>query len=291
MNILIIQEYGRNPENQQFRECLSLQRALNKLSVVDADVWGLGHANFPSQPDFNSYDIIVNLENYDEIGWVPDLSLYTHPYKMLWSIDAHVKGMDGYTGTFHKGQYDIILQATKDYVDKNSVWFPNCYDEHLVFPNRKLKTTDFGFCGSLLDRKGILDNLTGRYGLQQDIFVLGNKMVDAVNSYWIHFNSNIGNDINYRSFETIGCGTVLLTSYNSQYEELGFIDEVNCLMYGEEQELYDKIEEYSGKYTQLKSIIARGYNLAKRHTYEKRASQLIGIYERRNHETSINNRN
>ena len=34
-------------------------------------------------------------------------------------------------------------------------------------------------------------------------------MVDAINSYYIHFNRNIGDDINYRTFETTGCKTLL----------------------------------------------------------------------------------
>ena len=70
-------------------------------------------------------------------------------------------------------------------------------------------------------------------------------MVEKVNSYWIHFNINLANDINYRSFETIGCGTVLLTNRNSQYEELGFEDKVNCLMYGNMEELEEKIKTYT----------------------------------------------
>ncbi len=279
MNILIIQEYGRHPENQKFRECLSMQKALQKLDQ-DVDVWGLGHDNYADEPEFHYYDIIINLENYDETGWVPNLSEYKHPYKILWSIDAHVRGMDSYLKTYHSGGYDVILQATKDFVSgyEFSVWFPNCYDSDLIGLIKKHKTIDLGFCGSLMNRANLLDGLTSMYNLHKDIFVIGDSMVETVNSYWIHFNQNVGNDINYRSFETLGCGTVLLTNRNPQYEKLGFEDEVNCLMYGTPEELCYKLDTYHQKYDKLQYIIENGLELAKQHTYDKRAQDLLKIY-------------
>ena len=86
MRILIIQENGRHEENRDFRECFSLQRAFVTLGYA-CDVWGLGHSNYTSAPDFDCYDVIINLENYDEAGWVPDLSQAT-ARKFLWAIDG-----------------------------------------------------------------------------------------------------------------------------------------------------------------------------------------------------------
>ena len=72
MKVLIIQENGRHKENEHFRECFCMQRSLQKLGQ-DVDVWGLGHNNYGEKPNFNSYDIILNFENYDVSGWVPNL--------------------------------------------------------------------------------------------------------------------------------------------------------------------------------------------------------------------------
>ena len=280
MKVLIIQENGRHEENRHFRECFCLKRSLEKLSC-NVDVWGKGHTNFEKSLDFNSYDLVVNLENYDTTGWVPDLSNYSRCVKMLWSIDPHCRGIDPYIQTFKSGKYDIILQAIKDYVDENSVWFPNCYDDSLINYRKNIKKeVPIGFCGSLLNRRKLLDSLQEYYNLQQDIWVLGSKMVDKVNSYWIHFNINLANDINYRSFETIGAGTVLLTNRNPQYEELGFVDEVNCLMYGSMKELKEKLENYVGNTERLEQISKQGLELAKSHTYDCRAKTLLEIYER-----------
>ena len=222
--------------------------------------------------------MVLNLENYDINGWSPDLSRNTS-VKLLWSIDAHCRGLDPYLDTFRQGKYDKILQSTKYFLNEESIWFPNCFDDGLITKKNTPKTKEIGFCGSLLNRAQILTFLNTYCGLEPDIWVLGDKMVDTVNSYWIHFNINLANDINYRSFETIGCGTVLLTNYNPQYIELGFEDEVNCLLYKDKQELTQKIDKYLKKYETLGRIAQEGYNLSKQHTYDNRAKLLLDIYK------------
>ncbi len=277
-NILIIQEEGRHSENKNFRECWCMYRSLTKLGHT-VDVWGLGHETYANTPNWDSYDIIINLENYDLQNWVPDLSETTRPKKFLWSIDAHCRGMEPFLDTYNNGKYDLILQATKDFVDENSIWFPNCYDSNLIRPCAA-KATFLGFCGSILNRKSILDLLTERYDLKQDIWLLGEEMVQAVSSYAIHFNINLANDINYRSFETIGCGTTLLTNSNPQYEELGFISMENCLIYDSIDDIHKKIDIALGNPKLISSISKAGLELSKKHTYDIRAKYLIDIYEK-----------
>ncbi len=279
MKILIIQENGRHEENKHFRECFCMQRSLTKLGH-EVDVWGFGHSNFSSVPDWNSYDIILNFENYDMRGWIPDLSAATNPKKFLWSIDAHCRGMPPFLDTFRSGKYDLILQATEDFVDENSVWFPNCFDQTLIKPSYP-KTTFLGFCGSLLNREPLLNFLSSKYGLRKDIWLLGDDMVQAVSSYRVHFNVNLANDINYRSFETIGCETLLLTNYNSQYEKLGFKDGENCLMYDTIDTLCEKIEICQLDSAMVELISKAGYELSKNHTFDERAKKLISLYEER----------
>jgi len=276
MKILIIQENGRHEKNRHFRECFCMQRSMKKLGY-EVDVWGLGHKHFGTMPTWDAYDIILNFENYDTRGWVPDLSCTTKPKKFLWSIDAHCRGMQPFLDTFHGGKYDLILQATEDFVDKNSVWFPNCHDQTLIKPSSP-KTSFLGFCGSLLNREQLLNFLSAKYGLKKDIWKLGSDMVQAVSSYRIHFNINLANDINYRSFETIGCETLLLTNYNPQYEKLGFIDGKNCLMYRDVNDLCHKIEACQTDSEMVVSISKAGYELAEQHTYDRRASQLVSLY-------------
>ena len=275
MKILIIQENGRHEENKHFRECFCMQRSLQKLGH-QAEIWGLGHENYIEQPEWNTYDLILNFENYDTTGWSPDLSQTQGPKKFLWSIDAHCVGLSPFLNTYHKGKYDLILQSTEDFVDDSSVWFPNCYDQTLIKPSHP-KTHFLGFCGSLLNREPILNFLSEKYGLKKDIWKLGKDMVQTISSYKIHFNRNLANDINYRSFETLGCHTLLLTNYNPQYEKLGFIDGKNCLIYKNIEELCQKIETCRTNPEMITHITTAGQELAKQHTYDIRAEQLVSL--------------
>ena len=99
MKVLIIQENGRHDKNRKFRECFSLQRAFKKLDH-ECDVWGLGHEWFMEHPTWDAYDLILNIENWDETGWVPSLK-NVKTTKFLWSIDSHCRGDEIFEKTFY----------------------------------------------------------------------------------------------------------------------------------------------------------------------------------------------
>jgi hypothetical protein len=280
MKILLIQENGRHDENRNFRECFCLQRAFIKLNI-ECDVWGLGHNNFNQSIDFNEYDLIINLENYGN-GWEPNLKSVKSK-KFLWSIDSHFRGEKVFIDEFNRGNYNLLLHSTKDYVDQPfKIWFPNAYDDTLIFPMDVKKRCDVGFCGSLLNRQNYINLLKNKYNFIYDNFVIGNKMVESINSYKIHWNKNVLNDINYRSFETIGCGIPLVTNYNYQYELLGFKHNHNVMMYNNEEEMIKYIDLLLSDDELRTSIGKSGFELSKNHTYNDRASFLIKIFKNLN---------
>lgn len=287
MKILIIQERGRHDANRHFRESCCLKRSFDKLGH-DCTIWGAGHDNFQTPPDFNSFDLIVNLENYGD-EWIPDLSLTTKPFKVIWCIDAHVRGTAPYEAMFSRGRYHILAHATNDYVrESHHRWLPNCSDATLLRPLPEVsKDHRIGFCGNHVtaQRKQAVDMLSQLFRLRQDIFVIGEAMVQAINSYHIHFNMNIANDINYRSFETLACQTVLLTNRSPQYDQLGFVDGENCFMYDDQRDMIMKATQLMSMLSQpsspLGQVAARGRDLfLSRHTYDHRANQIISMIQK-----------
>jgi len=286
MKILIIQENGRHDANRHLRECFSLQRAFHHVHVqTECDVWGLGHDS--PEPDFESYDLIINLENYDETGWVPDLSQVRGPMKFLWAIDSHVRGHHHYEEEFKRGGYDHILQATKFFVDGNSTWLPNAYDDEFITPLNVPQVHNTGFCGNIHNRQGLIDFANDNWGCKVDVMVLGDKMVEAINSYKVHMNANIGADINYRNFETLGCGTVLAAvAYNFeqevQYKELGFVNGENCILLGRNspEEIIKSISDVIEDESLRETIEKNALKLAKKHTYKERAGTIIDLWQK-----------
>ena len=284
MKIIIIQENGRHDANRSFRESCCLKRSFESLGH-ECVIWGLGHSNFQSFPDFNSYDLVINLENYGD-NWIPNLSNFRKPFKMIWCIDAHVRGTAPYENMFSRGGYNLLAHSTKDYVkSSHHHWLPNCTDSTLL---RKIndvpKKYAMGFCGNHVTpvRKQSVELLSQIFGLKQDIFVIGEEMVKAINSYHVHFNMNISTDINYRSFETLACGSVLFTSRNYQYDELGFVDGKNCFFYSDQEDMIRKATELVARVkandSTLIDVANNGTKLfLNRHTYDHRANEILNL--------------
>lgn len=280
MKFLIIQENGHHEKNRYFRECFSTEKHLELLGH-EAHVWGLGHLNYDKLPEFDAYDAIINLENYDVTGWVPNLA-DCKAFKILWSIDSHCRGVAPYYKTAIDGKYNLVLQATRDFVDQipKSLWFPNCYDSQLVQPLpswTSKKEHLVGFCGNYVNRKELIDSLD-EFGIKKDIFKIGYEMVRAINSYQIGFNKNMAQDINYRNFETCGCDTMLLTDFLPAYQELGFKHGENCVFYNSVDMLKTHIRELAKAPEEIKKISRNGLNLVfQNHSYTTRMGQLLDI--------------
>lgn len=251
-----------------------MQRAI-LLCGEECDVWGLGHSNFETVPDFEQYDVIINLENYDT-GWVPSLNSVKSPLKFLWAIDCHVRGYAYYKSVYDEGKYSYILQPTKYYIDNKSLWFPNCYDDDYIKPNDEPKRFFVGFCGNYINRKPCFDYISKYHNLKLDINVRGQDMVNAINSYEIQFNKNIANDVNYRNFETMGCKTALLTDYDPQYDELGFKNGENVFFYRSMEEAVDILKQLEKSPETINKVALTGHELVlNKHTFKKRANSLI----------------
>jgi hypothetical protein len=283
MKIVIIQEAGRHEKNKDFREALNLHRSLQKIDRVESKVWGLNYPEFNTKfSDIEKWaDVIFIIENYTS-EWLPiDEISKSKKLKIFWSIDSHC--------VLNQHQYlckllniDILLNSTEYYLEsfkglvKKSYWFPNCYPDDLMSPDDTEKIHNIGFCGNVLNRGQLIDYLD-KYSIKKDIFVIGQDMVDVIKSYKIHFNCNISNDINYRTFETTGCGTFLLTNYTNGLENLFEIGK-EIEVYKSFGELDEKVEYYLKNDEERIKIQNLGYERAKKdHTYFERAKKLIDI--------------
>ena len=286
MKILIIQSAGRHKQNYDYREGLCLCHAINHCTIQnEAVVWGRGFENYHTKIDQMARwaDAIVILENYNA-GWVPETDGFKKPV-LYWSIDAHVNFKRNVT--FAKGhKVNLVLSSTASFVPKfrrngvKAVWFPNCYPQHLIRGRTALKRYGLGFCGSYVKgRKAWLDKLGKRFDLHRDIFVIGPAMVKAVSSYRIHWNRNYSVDVNYRTFETLGCGTFLLTNNTDRLKDLFDIGK-HLVIYDNFDDCCDKIKYYLRHEKEREKIAEAGHAHALRnHTYEQRAKQLIKIIE------------
>jgi spore maturation protein CgeB len=285
MNIVIIQSAGKHKENFNFRECLCLDRALNRIEGINSFVWGTGFPSFtiPFQQVMGMADCVVILENYSRRNWLPDFSK-VNKLKMFWSIDSHLqKTRQRHLNFVKSNKINITLNSTSAYtkhfknVSKKSLWFPNCYPIDLIDNLKTEKEYAVGFCGNYANRKKFIDQLSQHITIKKDIFIIGQSMVKAVNSYKIHFNRNYANDINYRTFETLGCKTFLLTNKTDRLAELFKIGR-HLVIYNNLNDCVRKIKFFLSNQDLLKEIANEGYlHVRKHHTYDNRAEKLVNI--------------
>lgn len=276
--ILILQDCGVHEKNKHLRECLTLQKGLQNIGHI-CDVWGKNHShcNVGELPDFESYDLIIDM--WEAYHSHLDLSS-VKTKKLLWSCDAHVQGEELYTNLMNLGKYDAILKHSRDLFEGvPSFWFKPWIDTDHIRKKNMTKNHLMGFCGNRNpQRNDFIDRLTEKYNMKQDIFVIGEDMVDAINSYKIHFNKNLGkpHGLSYRVIETLACGTVLLTDDSYMHEELGLINKKNCLIYDSFDGIIELIEWIQNK-NMIESISEEGYKIHKQFSCENRATELISI--------------
>ena len=279
MKWLIIQSAGQHngsdgwTPNDYLRECFALQHALQQNGEI-CDVWGLRHSNFKEEIDFNSYDNIVLLENY-EWDWVPDLTKITAK-KYHWIIDLHCQKNEIYAK--YTRQCDVVLHSTKARIDgykklcpdQEHIWFANAVDDRYFNYEITPKTNNAVFLCSPFPAR---IQFCKRIGAPHK-FAVGVDMFKAIRETKININNSLSNDVNYRNFETIGLGTCLLTNYLPELETLGFKHGHNCLMYKNPQDARKLLNHYLNcdRYV---DIAKEGLALAKVHSYTERAKLII----------------
>jgi len=286
MRVVILQEHGHHKANEEFREALNLCRAM-KRQGVDAIVTGPGYYNYARINDLIAgADVVVCLENYERNNWVPDLSS-VKAYTVFWTIDSHVRlGVHLAFATKHR--FDLVLSSTAEIVPQyvragfNCQWFPNCYPVDLICkPGIVIKDHDVGFCGLFPgNRKAWYDKVGMLVDIHYDTFVIGADMVKAVSSYRIHLNRNVGNDVNYRTFETLGCGTFLLTNNTDRLFDL--FTEKHLATYENEHDCVSQIYYYLAHEEERERIATAGYEwVRKHHTFDNRAHTMLGMLKER----------
>ena len=180
---------------------------------------------------------------------------------------------------------DVVLHSVygheKLFPNTKNFWFPNAYPDDLISPIENIdKIYDIGFCGNINNRHSHLNLIEQNFKLKKDIFVIGDDMVKCINQYKIHFNRNISDDINYRTFETLGCKTFLITNETPGLKYLFDIGN-NIVTYNEKNYL-DIIRYYLNNVSDREKITENGYtHVKKNHTYYQRAKKMIEIIQPR----------
>jgi len=274
MKILIIQNSGKNEKNKHMIASLSLKKGFLKNNIF-CDVY---HPNVCNEfPKFEVYDYVIDmLELYDQRDF--NMIQKIKCKKILWVCDAHVNGELPYKKLFDDLGYSSIMKHSLNlFSETNSFWTPPWFDPDYVFKKPIIKNNFIGFCGNRHPNRNLEIDYIKSIGGKLDIFVIGDDMVNAVNSYFIHFNKNLhpNHGMSYRVVETLACATCLLTNQSDMNDIIGLKHLKNCLIYNSFDELVDIIKWSYQNIDKIKFISENGYDLSKKFSCSEIACHTI----------------
>lgn len=276
--LLIIQERGRHPENREYRECECLARAFGRLKVPCV-VTGQGYESFAAWDELIACaSSVLVLENYGMMKWLPRSLKHFPGPKTFWCIDSHV-ALGRHLQECDTFLFDRVLCSVAVHAGrfgKAGTWLPNAFPADLIMPLQAPSVHDVGFCGSWVrNRKEFYDAVSRQVPVHYDIRVLGDAMVRAIRGYSIHLNRNYSIDLNYRTYETMGAGTFLLTNKTDRLLDL-FKPGIHLATYDTVADCVEQIHYY------LKDPIRRMHveragakEVHANHSYDARARWMV----------------
>ncbi len=246
-------------------------------------------------------------------NWNPDCILLTDDstYPMFWgleevelplgwyAIDSHIH--HGWHRAF-AAIFDYIFVAQRDYVpnyecdpERQSVkWLPLCTfpftRTEAPFPN----SYDLSFVGKLdspfnPDRRVFIDAVQAQYPLH----VASGEFVSIFTKSKIVLNQCAGNDVNFRTFEAMACGSLLLMEHVGNGLLELFQDGVHLVLYekGNVNQVVDLARYYSQHDKEREAIALAGQKeVREKHTYLHRAQTILSDFLAENSQEKIQQR-
>jgi len=202
---------------------------------------------------------------------------------VYWASDTHL-GMD-YRLEKAK-EFDHVFLSIKEHIPKfkkelghdRVYWLPHageptCYRSYPV-----IKRNDVCFIGHLptAERIELLDRLFKEF----PEFEYGQKFFEAANEVYneskIVFNHSIGDEANMRVFESTLSGSLCLTSYSKEVEDLGYKDGENIAFYHDAEDMLGKAAFYLENEDKREAVATAGMeHTINNHTYLHRAQTIL----------------
>lgn len=243
---------------------------------------------------FGKYDYFIWTD------WGEDALQGILPYKMIeypqpmvtWISDTHIN--NGQKGDSYPYRLSVarkaahVFVAQKEAVEKmkmdgieNPIWLPHAFEPQAYFKTEMAaKRYDVCFVGHVNNqsREQALDRLFSEF----PNFYYGQALFEEAGKKFceskIVFNTSMTTDINMRTFEAMGTGSFLLTSWIPSIEEV-FEDGKHLVLYRSLDEMVDKAKYYLAHDDEREKIAQAGYEeVLKKHTIQHRVNVILNEY-------------
>lgn len=247
------------------------------------------------------YSVDVSFDELIKVaGFIPELFLYIEPFGLIPRgmedapcatacilCDTH---MDLGVRLKQSIFFDYVFLYHRNYINKftyhpsgNVIWLPYACDSDFFKPLKVSRDIDLAFIGQphpWSDRVAILKKLQERYIMNNQRFYFHNEIPEIYSRAKIVLNLPLSDDLNFRTFEAMSCGALLLTARVNNGQEILFREEEHYIAFSSETELYEKIDYYLKHDKEREAIAAKGYaEILRSNTLKHRINMLVESIE------------
>lgn len=175
---------------------------------------------------------------------------------------------------YHRNYIPFLRQHPSEYIH----WLPYACDLELFRPLPVERDLDVAFVGQLnnAERKHVMRTIASRWIVNEQRYYLQEEIPNIYSRAKIVVNLPLKDDLNFRFFEAMSCGALLLTRRIANGQEVLFEEGVHFAAFETESELYEKIDYYLKHDIERNAIAAAGLaEIQAHHRIEQRLKQIV----------------
>jgi hypothetical protein len=183
---------------------------------------------------------------------------------------------------YQRNYLEVFTEHPTDHVH----WMPFACDTEVVRPIEAVRDLDVAFVGKLVkpthERWRITQRIAQRWRLNPQEYCQQADIPKVYSRAKIVINLPLKDDLNFRTFEAMSCGAMLLTRRVCNGQELLFEEGQHYAAFATEEELFAKIDYYLAHEQESAQIAAAGLSEVRaKHTLELRLEQLLKTVKER----------
>ena len=181
---------------------------------------------------------------------------------------------------YHRNYLEVVTEHPKD----NVHWWPYACDLEIFHPISVERDLDVAFVGqhNNEERRRVTAEIARRWSLNEQRYYKQGEIPEVYSRAKIVINLPLKDDLNFRVFEAMSCGALLLTRRVANGQELLFEEGVHYAGFETEAELHDKIHYYLSHESERAAIAAAGLaEIQANHRLEQRLTQLLDIVQKK----------
>ena len=171
------------------------------------------------------------------------------------------------------------LSCFEEHPNGNVHWLPYACDLDLFHPGKGERDIDIAFIGNLFPgsgRRDLIAKLSKRFRMNEPRYYQQAEIPAIYSRAKIVLNLPLRDDLNFRTFEAMSCGAMLLTRRVKNGQEILFEENKHYVAFDDETELFEKAAYYLSNPGERDAIAAAGLAEVKLHHHlELRVEELL----------------